>query len=268
MLFSLFIALFSSASFASDSCLPLFEKHGLEAGASEQAIACYERELQLATTVQVKANSLNYLSQLHFFMSTNEDKKNESSRLERATKQGEKSALLFGGWLDEKAYAKLSLADRRLLSVALYNYGTGLARLSETQGSLTVVAKWPTIQKVMKLIMRLGHPDVAGFGAHRTLAIANTRMPAPFGDRKLAEQYLKFAIQKSDRGGFSSYLVNHTMLADLYFRQGRRADACAQLKIVASIQNEQITSKTAAGVYEGLTDRRNAQNLLKEKCAQ
>lgn len=249
------------------SCLPLFEKHGLEAGASEQAIACYEREYSVAATPQAKASALNYLSQLHFFMAGSEDRANEKSRLERAVRQSEKSALLFGGWLDEQAYAKLSIEDRKLLTVALYNYGTSLARLSEEQGSLIVVAKWPTIQKVMKLVMRLGHPDVAGFGGHRTLAIANTRMPAPFGDKKLAEQYLKFAIQKSDQGGFSSYLVNHTMLADLYFRQDRKVEACAQLRIVANLQNEQIATKTAAGVYEGLTERRNAQKLVKEKCS-
>lgn len=264
---SLFFVFLSSMSFATDACLPLFQKHGMEAGASENAIACYERVYNSATTPQEKSNSLNYLSQLHFFMSTNEDRANEISRLERATNLGEKSALLFGGWLDEQAYAKLSVDDRRLLTIALYNYGVSLARLSEAQGSLVVVTKWPTIQKVMKLVIRLGHPDVAGFGGHRTLAIANTRMPAPFGDKKLAEQYLKFAIQKSDRGGFSSYLVNHSMLADLFIRQDRKAEACAQLSLVAKISNEQIVSNTAAGTYEGLSDRRNAQNLMKEKCS-
>lgn len=249
------------------SCLPLFEKHGLEAGASEKAIACYESAFREATTLQERSSSLNYLSQLHFFMSTKEDVANEMVRLERATQLAEKSVLLFGAWLDEAAYAKFSLADRRLLSIGLYNYGTSLARLSEAQGSLVVVAKWPSIQRVLKLVMRLGHPDVAGYGGHRTLAIANTRMPAPFGDKKLAEQYFKFAIQKSDRGGFSSYLVNHTMLADLYFRQDRKADACAQLRIAAVLTNEQVTASVASGIYEGLADRRTAQQLLKEKCS-
>lgn len=249
------------------SCLPLFEKHGLEPQASQLAIACYEKEYNAATSRDVKASALNYLSQLHFFMAVNEDRQNESSRLQNAVDLSEKSVLLFGPWLDDQAYLKLGTDDRRLLSIALYSYGTSLAKLSETQGSLVVVAKWPSIQKVMKLIMRLGHPDVAGFGAHRTLAIANTRMPAPFGDKKLAEQYLKFAIQKSDRGGFSSYLSNHTMLADLYFRQDRKNEACSQIQLLANLKNEQITSQTEAGVYEGLTERRNAQKLLKEKCS-
>lgn len=254
------------APVANASCDQQYQNRGLISGATQTAINCYEAELKNPQAKTEKAVTLERLSQLHFFMSSFEDSANAESRTRKATELAEESVLIFGPWVSEKDYLQLNSEDRRALSMSLYSYGTSFARYSEIQGTLTVVTNWPSIQKVMKLVMRLGHPDVAGYGAHRTLAIANTRMPAPFGDKKLAEQYLKFAIQKSDQGGFSSYLVNHNMLADLLFRLNRIAEACAELKIVAGVSDDQIKKLTEAGTFEGLEQRKNAQAQLKEKC--
>ncbi len=249
-----------------ESCKAWDYERGLKKDASQQAISCYQSFLSPQNSKLDEAFLLNRISYLQFFRANHEDQGNAFSLLETANQNSEKAALFWGPWLDEEQYLKLASSERRTLSESLYFYGTGIARLSELQGTTQVVAKWPEIQKIMKMIFRLGHPDIFGFGAHRTLAIANARIPAPFGDKKLSEQYFRHAIKNSDRGGLSSYPANHNFFAELLFRVDRYEEACEQLNLVKSMTDQDISTKIDSGLFDGYKERKFAQEQFINKC--
>lgn len=261
--FTLLVCSFNAGA----TCLDLYEARGTTNDSVTKAVECYRGELTKSASPLAKADTMNRLSYLFFFVAANGNQQATDANLEQSIKYAQESAMNFGTWLDEAQYKTLGDAEREQISLSLYYYGTSLARAAERKGTITVVTKWPEIQKVMKMVMRLGHPEVAGYGAHRTLAIANTRMPPiAGGDKKLAEQYFKLALQKTDRNGVSSYPANNTMYADLLLRLSRKTEACAQLQKVASLTDEEV-ALSEPGNYEVTRDREKTRATLAKECA-
>lgn len=265
-LFSLVTLILISAQ-AEATCLDLFNARGTTNQSVTDAINCYKGQTSKATDPVAKADSLNKIGYLYFFVGAFGRDQAADANLQDSMKAAKESASIFGTWMDEAKYKSLGDQERLAVSNSLYIYGTSLARASERSGTIAVITKWPEIQKVMKMVMALGHPEVYGYGAHRTLAIANTRMPAiAGGNKKLAEQYLTLAISKTDRGGISAYPANNYFYADLLLRLSRKQEACAQYQKVANLTDDQV-SASLPGAYEVHRDRSDAQAAIAKECS-
>lgn len=249
------------------TCLDLFNARGTTNSSVTEAIDCYKGEANKSTDPIAKADALNKIGYLYFFVGAFGREQAADANLQDSMAAAKQSATLFGTWMDEAHYKTLGDQERLAISNSLYVYGTSLARASERSGTITVITKWPEIQKVMKMVMSLGHPEVYGYGAHRTLAIANTRMPPiAGGNKKLAEQYLTLAISKTDRAGVSTYPANNYFYADLLLRLSRKQEGCAQLQKVASLTDEQV-ALSEPGIFEASRDRSDAQAALAKECS-
>lgn len=270
--FSLTLAtlMLSSQAYSTDMCLESYLKKGLVSGAAEASVECYENELKnknLAT--DEKASIYNQLAYLNFFIAEETSEKAQRREIQDlAKKYSESSVELYGEPLNFDNYKELSSESRLVLSRSLYLDGLLLARISEEKGNLTVISNWSKIQKIMKMVMRLGHPSVEFYGAHRTLAIAHTRMPAVFGDRKMARQYFEMIITKTDSGnGLSKMIVNNLLYAELLFVLNEDEKACAQLQAVAAVTDQYINEFSPAHVHESTKNRKLAASEYQKNCA-
>lgn len=262
-----FISLALAAAQAQATCLDLFNARGTTNSSVTEALDCYKNEASKSSDPIAKADALNKIAYLYFFVGAFGRDQAADANLQDSMTAAKQSASLFGAWMDEAHYKTLGDQERLAVSNSLYIYGTSLARASERSGTITVITKWPEIQKVMKMVMSLGHPEVYGYGAHRTLAIANTRMPPiAGGNKKLAEQYLTLAISKTDHAGVSTYPANNYFYADLLLRLSRKQEGCAQLQKVASLTDEQVET-SLPGAYEANRDRSDAQAAFAKECS-
>ncbi len=251
---------FSALSSANELsvCEALYQKR--ESQFSE-SFSCFENLLSSSTSVLEKTTALNRQSYLNFYYGIHLAPGEKLQAMEDSLSRARASAELIAPWLDESKYQALAPALKRQLSTSLYYYGTALAARAEIQGDLAVVLAWPEIQKVMRLILRLGNADVEGFGAYRTLAIANTRIPAiAGGDKKLAEQYFKLILKNT-----STHPSNTLGYADLLRRLDRTPEACALIQNLLSLSPDQI-SVLLPGVLEVAKDFREARTFSKNNC--
>lgn len=226
-----------------------------------EAFSCFENLMQSDLTSLEKSKALNRISYLHFYYGIHFDESQKLARMEQSLEVAKMASEQLSPWMDEVKYKALSPEERREVSNSLYFYGTALAAKAEIQGNLAVIVAWPEIQKVMKLILRLGNADVEGYGAYRTLAIANTRIPAiAGGDKKLAEQYFKLILKNT-----ADYPANTLGWVDLLLRLDRTTEACGQLKTLVDLTTEEIVKKKP-GILEVTKDLNEALSLFRQKC--
>lgn len=262
------LTLFAVSANANDVCLNDYLNKGMVNGAYERAIDCYRSELQNKHVREVESDYRNQLAYLYFFASEEVKTKNERQELQELAKtQSEASVALFGELLNEENYLALPSDARLVLSRALYIDGVLLARIAEEKGGLKVINAWPKIQKIMKMVMKLGHNYVEYYGAYRTLAIAHTRMPSFIADRELAFNYYTAIIENTDVGnGRSAFVANNLFFAELLFKLDKDAEACKQLNLAATATQADIEASAPAHVYESLKNVNEAKRMFAEEC--
>lgn len=253
----------AQVSFAESSCLDMYRDKGLQEDSAAQALDCYEKS-------EKNSDQQNQISYLQFFISEHElaaDSPESNASLQSSFNTSKQNVSSFGKFLDYESYKDLDPAQSRILSRALYIYGITLARIAEKKGVMEVMNKWPEIQKVMKLIMRLKNADVEFYGAYRTLAIAHTRMPALFGDKKLAKEYFELIAQKTEtRDGLSAFLDNNLFYSEFLLSQGQKDLGCQLLKKTSAVTDAEIQAWSPDHMYESLKARSLAAAQLQEKC--
>lgn len=257
------------ATHAEDSCMNSYLEKGLVQGSINSSIDCYKLQLENKSISRAdQSHAMNQLAYLHFFVAERTADKATRSKLQTAAKTyAEKSVALFGPSLNYDNYKDLDSDSRRVLTRALYLDGVLLARIAEEKGGFAVVSKWSEIQKIMNMCMRLGHPDVEYYGAHRTLAIANTRMPAMFGDRQLARNYFELIQQNTKVGtGPSALIVNNILYSELLFKENQSSQACQLLEAAANVTDEWIQLNAPAHIAESLKERDEAKAIIQKQC--
>ncbi len=270
-MFKLIIAtlvLFGVSAHAEDPCLNDYLNKGMVQGAVQNAVNCYKAELSNKQVREIESDYRNQLAYLYFFSSEEVASKDDRKRLQEMAKaQSEASVALFGEYLNEDNYLALPSESRLVLSRALYIDGVLLARISEEKGGLTVINAWPKIQKIMKMVMKLGHNYVEYYGAYRTLAIAHTRMPSFIADRQLAFNYYTAIIDNTDVGnGRSAFVTNNLYFAELLFKLNKDADACTQLNLAATAAQADVEASAPGHVHESLKSIKEANRIFADKC--
>lgn len=259
--------LFSRAS--SDPCFDLYILKGLSPEATSKALECYYKT-DSSSPIE-KAQILNQKAYLLFFQAEHEvDSENKALQLEKldvAMATAKEAAIIFGPFLDFDSYRNLANSESRLLSRSLYLYSTILARISSIQGPVSIISQWPEIQKILKMVLRLKNSDIEFYGAHRTLAIANSRLPAGFGDKKTAEQFFQFAIQNTlKRDGLSAFIDNTIYYAELLWITDKDQESCQLLKLASEVTDAEIGEWAPLHIFESQLARKNAALEWAQKC--
>lgn len=121
----------------------------------------------------------------------------------------------------------------------------------------------------MTIIINLGQEKVYYYGAHRTLGIANLKMPRPFGSRTKAARYISKAYQGtySDTYSQSSYSFNTIVYSNLLYTEGKIAEACAELKKLTNLSRNDINELNLSLVPEFILNQKDAKDLfIERKC--
>lgn len=258
ILFAMLIFNLSPAVADINVCEALYEKRHQQ---FSESFSCFEDILKGNSSLLEKATALNRQSYLNFYYGIHLVPSEKLQAMEDSLVRAKSSAELLAPWLDEAKYQTLNPELKRQLSFSLYYYGTALAARAEIQGDLAVVLAWPEIQKVMRLILRLGNADVKGYGAYRTLAIANTRIPAiAGGDKKLAEQYFKLILKNT-----TSHPANTIGYADLLRRLDRTSEACSLIQSLLSLNQDQVL-ELQPGILEVSKDIKEAKSFSNSFC--
>ncbi len=210
---------------------------------------------------------LNKGSYLNFFYGSQlTDEDQELIYLEKSIDLSNQCRDLLITDLDADQVNNLIDKEKDELALSLYQGGTSLARLSEIKGTTTALKNWPEIRKRMNFIIKIKKSETANYGAHRTLGIANTKMPSPFGDKKKALSYLSLSVEKTkwNGRGVSQYLFNSISLADLHFKKKDNEIGCQILQEVNSITKEELRTEVPDLYYENFVDQDRSRRLFNE----
>ena len=186
--------------------------------------------------------------------------KQELALLKNSIQLAQECKKLFGTSFDIGDYTELTNEELNLLSEAHYLYSTSLARASEIEGFRVVLKNWPKIKKSMKFIINLKKEDTFYFGPFRTLGIANTKMPSPFGNKTEAYKYLSQASDNTtwENKNISKYIYNSIALADYYKKVKEPEKACTLLGEILSLTREDIEKTNPSLIAETLIDQKRA----------
>ncbi|MCT4641834.1 MAG: TRAP transporter TatT component family protein [Bacteriovoracaceae bacterium] len=234
--------------FAITNCDALYEKRGQSLEITEQAIECFSY-----------ASNLNKVSYLLFFKATYFEADVLRSLID-SYGFAKKQILKYGNMFDFSSYDNLSVEEKRELALAYYQYGTSVSKYVEYKGKFEAVKRMKEIKSSMKMILRLKEPQTFFYGAYRTLAILNYKVPKiAGGDLRLAKKYFEKLMNLTSIDGLSDYPVNHIFYAQfLYTKNANKQKACSELKKVMGITDREIESRFESIRYETLKDRKDA----------
>ena len=265
MLYLIFIVM-ASLGFAQSDCDSLYEAREAGVVQARDALSCYESSLSQLTTRESKAHTLNQISYLKFFIAEYFLVEKTPTLFEGMT-QAEKSVLLFGPKYSLNDYRLLSPTELKLLAVALYNYGLLTSRYVDLMGTMEALKRMGDIKKSMSSIMRIKEDDVAHYGAHRTMGIFHTKVPAiAGGDMNIAKDFLIKAIEMTEyKAGLSSYPANNIAYSDWLYKRGLTSESCAQLKLIVSLNEEDIRAMKNGLVFESMVDLKKGNELYQSR---
>jgi hypothetical protein len=259
----LFLGVFA---FAQTDCDSLYEKREAGLVKAQEALSCYESSLPSATVRESQAHTLNRISYLKFFIAEYFlDQK--TAVLYEGMEIAEKSVLLFGPKYSLTDYRLLSPEELKLLAVALYNYGLLTSRYVDLMGTMEALKRMGDIKKSMTSIMRIKEEGTAHYGAHRTMGIFNTKVPAiAGGDMNVAKDFLLKAIEMTQfKTGVSTYPANNIAYSDWLYKKGQTAESCAQLKLVIALNTTDIRAMNNGLYFESLVDLKKGNELFKNR---
>jgi hypothetical protein len=253
-------------SFAQDSCDSLFEAREKGQSFAEEALFCYEKELESAQTRTLKAHCLNRMGYLKFFIAEYflDDK---FSTLYEGMELSEKSVLLFGPKYSLADYRTLTPEESKILAIGLYNYGLNTARYIDISGTVEALKRMGDIKRSMSSIMRIKEDSVAHYGAHRTMGIFHTKVPAiAGGEMSTGKELLIKALEMTKTTlGVSSYPANNIAYSDWLYKSGKTEESCAQLKHVSELEEKDVRSLNNGLFFESMMDVKKAKGLLVER---
>ncbi len=186
--------------------------------------------------------------------------KEELALLKESIARSQECKNLFGTSLNVGDYDQLSEREITLFTQAHYSHSTSLARASEIEGFRVVLKNWPKIKKSMKFIINFKKESTFYYGPFRTLGIANTKMPSPFGNKDQAYKYLSEAVDQSKwtNKDISKYIYNSIALADYFKKVDEPSKACDILSQIIKLTKTEIENENSQLIAETLIDQKRA----------
>lgn len=235
------LMLLSAAAFSQDNCSEKFEKRHLGLFEAKDALDCYQLESQASTKTSDKAFALAQMSYLNFFIAEYHLEEKGSTLL-KAINQADEALLLFGEKYSVANYNKLPSSDKKIVALALYNFGLTTSRYIDIKGQWEAIKRMEDIKRSMTTIIRIKEEDTAFYGAHRTLGIFHIKVPYIAGGRiELAKNFLQTTLDNTSyEKDLSLYPANNVAFAELMFKTEQKVEGCRHLKLVTDLTNDKI----------------------------
>lgn len=263
---NLIVLFLATTVFAQSDCDSLYEKREAGLDKAKEALTCYESSLPSGSSIESKAHTFNRISYLKFFIAEYFlDEK--TAVLYEGMEVAEKSVLLFGPKYSLNDYRLLAPEELKLLAIALYNYGLLTSRYVDLMGTMEALKRMGDIKKSMTTIMRIKEEGTAHYGAHRTMGIFHTKVPAiAGGDMNIAKDFLLKAIEMTlYKDGVSTYPANNIAYAEWLHKKGFSEEACSQLKLILKLNADDIRAMNNGLYFESLVDLKKGSELFKNR---
>lgn len=259
-----FLVFTALTAFASD-CDSLYDLRHESSQRATEALSCYSK-ISSSSRLE-KAHALSRMSYLKFYINEYFSEAQKEPLLE-GIRFAETGLLLFGTKYDVAAYTNLPADEKEVVGWLLYNYGLTTSRFVDIAGPLEAIRRKEDIQKSMTTIIRMKEESVSFYGAHRTLGIFHMKVPAIAGGNiKLSEPYFTKAIQSTiAMGTLSAFPSNNLSLGELYLKLNQDAKGCAEIKMVASLTDNDIVALSNGHILETKQTVAKARDLLEKKC--
>lgn len=255
-----FILVFNALA---NNCERLYFDRGEGIDKLEEAIECYKSTKEKNQLLELKR--LNSLSYLYFFKSMFYGKNKESSLI-KSYNFAKDSINKYGTMFNTAPIRNLPKEEKSQVARAYYLYGTAVSQYIELKGKWVAIKRMSEITKSMTSVLRLRLPETFYYGAYRTLAIFNLKVPkVAGGSLAKSKSFFEKLMKESLNGlGVSSYPVGHYFYAEYLYRVSRKNDACSELQKVIDIKDKEIYEFFPDLIPETFKDRENAIKKFEE----
>ncbi len=260
----LFMILIVSSTIASASeCENLYEQRGESLQTTLEAFECFEKANEGVSDQFEKSKNLNKMAYLKFFQGSFYE--NDSLNvLYKSFSLVQDSIKLFGPLFNRDAIEVLTQDQIEEVALSYYLYGTSVSKYVDLKGKWEAIKRMSEIKNTMKMILSLKQPSTFHFGAYRTLAIFNLKVPKiAGGSLARSKMFFEKLMEESKTSlGVISYPVGHIFYAEYLIKTGNKQSACAELNLVKSLTDEQIEANFKDLVYETKKDREVAKETF------
>lgn len=226
--------------------------------------------LQFSSRSEIKHQmQIAYFEAMTFYAYRTSDEQVKKTLFKKLTDQSEAFAKEIVPNLFGVKPGELSSDQQNHYAHYLYYYGVSLANFSELDHFTTAVKNWPTVRRSMMELLRLGEQNVHFYGAHRTLGIANVKMPAPFGSVNRAVDYLKIAFEQtfSKKYKTSIYSFNTLHYAIALSKKNLNKEACKLIEDFLTLNDQDLFNMDQHNAPDNILQREEFLGLGSElKC--
>jgi hypothetical protein len=248
-------------AYAND-CNYLFSQRGISLEKTSAGYSCFDKLNQSTTTTFDKTYNLNKMSYLKFLEATmfNNDK---VEALKKSYELAQDAIKQYGNLFSRESIQNLPENELKLVAESYYLYGTAVSSYIEIMGRWEAVKRMSEIKNTMTMILSLKLPETFYYGAYRTLAIFNLRVPKIAGGNINRSRAFFQRLEKESTNEINvmSYPVGHIFYAEYFRKTGKNEEACRQLEKVKDLTDIEIKTYFNDLYYETLVDR----DLAKEQ---
>lgn len=256
----LFFIVSSTFATASD-CTSLYNNRGLNLDTTIEAYECLDNLNADDLSKLDKSINLNKMAYLKFFEASYYNN-NSISSLVSSFNLAKDSIKLYAPLFNKEDVVKLPTEQVEQVALSYYLYGTSVSKYVDLRGKWEAIKRMSEIKNTMRMILSLKKPNTFHYGAYRTLAIFNLKVPKiAGGDIKRSGMFFKKLMQESKTSmGISSYPVGHIYYAEYLKRIGKKKEACDELELIKSLSDSEIESNFRDLIYETKSDRAIAES--------
>lgn len=255
-------SMLTTAAFASD-CNDLYKNRGLDLQTTQDAFSCLKNTNQTQTDKYQKAIIFNKMAYLKFFEASFYE--NDSVKALYDSFTHAKDAIeQYGPVFNRDAVKDLPNKQIEEIALSYYIYGTSVSKYVELMGKWEAVKRMSEIKNTMKMILSLKKPETFHYGAYRTLAIFNLKVPKIAGGNiQRAKMFFEKLMKESMTSlNVASYPVGHIYYAEYFWKTGQNEKACKELDLVRNLTDEQIETYFRDIIHETKKDREVAQEIF------
>lgn len=257
-----FTSVLSAALFAND-CTYLYGKRGDSLDSANKAIACYEA--MTTDSKLLESKKLNQISYLKFFVATYfED--DSLQNLRDAYNTAKDSIEQYSRIFDSTAARNLEVIEKQEVALSYYLYGTAVSKYVDLKGKWEAIKRMSEIKNSMTTILKMKEAQTFHFGAYRTLAIFNLKVPSiAGGDLNKSKLFFERLMKESKNElGISSYPVGHYYYAEYLYRVSKKDEACSELFLLKNLSDKDIENFFPTLIFETKKDRADAAKKIEK----
>jgi len=265
-MYKLIMVMITISSIASATeCNDLYSSRGQNLQTTIDAYNCFDNNNEGNISNHEKSVNLNKMAYLKFFEGSFYENDALNS-LYKSFSLAQDAIKLYGPLFNKEAVIDLPTVQVEEVALSYYLYGTSLSKYVDLKGKWEAIKRMSEIKNTMKMILSLKKPSTFHFGAYRTLAIFNLKVPKIAGGSLSRSGMFFEKLMKESKTQINviSYPVGHIFYAEYLRRIGKNQESCQQLDLIKSLTNDEIETYFQDLKFETIKDRNVAEETFKQ----